>query len=89
MSSVCRDSTNQITVNTENETCVASSEEFKDNIEELSVDFATGLLRQLKPVSFEYKNNPNAMHYGFIAEEVAGDHPELVINTAFRAPVFP
>lgn len=52
----------------------ASSREYKENIAELTTDAATEALRQLVPVSFNYKNDKDDTTLGFIAEDV----PELV-----------
>ncbi len=50
-----------------------SSAVFKENIEELPVKTALELLKQLNPVTFDYKNNYLKKHnIGFIAEEVPG-----------------
>ena len=85
-SALCLDSNNQVTKNTENETCVASSEEFKFNIESLSPEEGLDLVNQLRAVSFEYKNNPGALHYGFIAEEVAEVNDGLVSHKPDGSP---
>ncbi|HIJ85801.1 MAG TPA: hypothetical protein HPQ00_16570 [Magnetococcales bacterium] len=52
----------------------ASSREFKDNINALSLDSARTTLEQLNPVTFTYKKEPDGQHVGFIAEDV----PDLV-----------
>ncbi len=69
--SICLDSNNQVTRNTQNETCVASSQRFKHNIESLPEGSGLADLMDLRPVTFEY-NDPNlaGIRYGFIAEEV-------------------
>jgi hypothetical protein len=56
-----------------------SSERFKTNIAPMP-EF-TAKLRQLRPVTFQYKNDPTATaRYGLIAEEVDKIYPELVIR---------
>jgi hypothetical protein len=52
----------------------ASSREYKENIEVLSVTEAVAALRELNPVKFNYKAEPKQKQVGFIAEDV----PELV-----------
>ena len=52
----------------------ASSREYKKDIKELTQDEAVDALKELKPVRFSYKANPDEQHVGFIAE----DAPELV-----------
>ena len=73
--SVCLSSTNEITRNTDAETCVASSETYKKNITELNSGLSE--IMKLRPVSFEYKEI-GGTHYGLIAEEVAEVNPLLV-----------
>lgn len=65
--SLCLSSNNEVTRNTDNETCLASSARYKENIEALG----SGLedLLKLKPVEFSYKNSKER-HLGFIAEDV-------------------
>ena len=53
---------------------VASSREFKENIESLDADQAAAVLHGLDPVGFNYKEDPGERHLGFIAEDV----PDLV-----------
>jgi hypothetical protein len=52
----------------------ASSRALKKDVNELPLDAAVSALRQLKPVSFTYKVEPDDPHVGFIAEDV----PDLV-----------
>ncbi|MBF0416200.1 MAG: tail fiber domain-containing protein [Magnetococcales bacterium] len=52
----------------------ASSREYKDNINALSLDIARVTLDQLTPVTYNYKKEPDTQHVGFIAEDV----PDLV-----------
>ena len=52
----------------------ASSRDLKDNIIDLSLDLAVNALNKLKPVTFNYKRQPEEEYVGFIAEDV----PELV-----------
>ncbi|MCP5048099.1 MAG: tail fiber domain-containing protein [bacterium] len=53
-----------------------SSREYKENIAELSAENAIAAIKELKPVTFKFKNNKDAndRQVGFIAEDV----PELV-----------
>jgi hypothetical protein len=52
----------------------ASSRELKDNIKELSQEDADSALKNLNPVTYNYKAEAAEKHVGFIAEDV----PELV-----------
>lgn len=52
----------------------ASSRELKQNIRTLDATEAADALRELQPVTYQYKNDPSDAHVGFIAEDV----PELV-----------
>ncbi len=52
----------------------ASSRAYKKDITELPADEALDVFKKLKPVTFEYKANPEEKHVGFIAEDV----PDLV-----------
>lgn len=52
----------------------ASSREYKDNIQDLTLDSAKATLDQLNPVTFVYKKEQDDQHVGFIAEDV----PDLV-----------
>ena len=52
----------------------ASSRDLKDNIQDLSADFALAALDELNPVTFTYKADASESHVGFIAEDV----PEIV-----------
>ena len=54
-----------------------SSRAKKDDIRALSVDDALAVLRQLEPVQFVYKTEPDEEYVGFIAEDV----PDLVATT--------
>jgi hypothetical protein len=50
----------------------------KKNIHLLDVNI-TDKLMELKPSSFEFKNDPsNHIHYGFIANEIENEYPELI-----------
>jgi hypothetical protein len=51
-----------------------SSREYKDHINRLPVDKAVEALMSLVPVEYNYKENPDELELGFIAEDV----PELV-----------
>lgn len=74
--SLCLDSNNQMKRNTDAETCIASSERYKQNIEKLSD--LTDELMSLETVSFRYKENNKLTHYGLIAEQVEDIDPLLV-----------
>lgn len=52
----------------------ASSREYKENIASLSAKEALDTLKELKPVTFNYKTQKDEAYVGFIAEDV----PELV-----------
>jgi len=54
----------------------ASSREYKENIETLTAHEAVDTLKELRPVKFRYKNDPEDKHVGFIAEDV----PDLVAS---------
>ena len=55
----------------------ASSRELKENIRELTTQEAMAALKNIKPVKFNYKQNPgDDLNLGFIAEDV----PELVAS---------
>ena len=74
---VCIDATTfEITVNTGGDDCVVSSARFKENID----SFGSGLsiTRDLNPVTFAFKNDPNDRHFGFIAEDVLEIDDRLV-----------
>ena len=59
----------------------ASSERYKTDIAPMGS--VSEKLRQLRPVSFHLKTNPEGeVQYGLIAEEVANVYPELVIRDA-------
>jgi hypothetical protein len=56
-----------------------SSQKYKDNIKDLPDQ--SEKISQLRPVSFEYKSDPNKVtKYGLIAEEVDKIYPEFVIR---------
>jgi hypothetical protein len=58
---------------------LASSERYKTAIEPMGGN--TARLRQLRPVSFTLRNDPqHTVQYGLIAEQVARVYPELVIR---------
>lgn len=77
-SALCLDSNNQVTRNTDNETCVASSERYKENIQDLAPEMGLALINQLRPVTFEFKTATGTTRFGFIAEEVNAIDPRLV-----------
>ena len=47
-----------------------SSREYKQNIEPLSTDNALKAFKELNPVTFSFKTDPNSQQLGFIAEEI-------------------
>jgi hypothetical protein len=58
---------------------VSSSERFKSDIAPMGSN--TAKLQQLRPVTFQYKADPQGtLRYGLIAEEVATVYPELVVR---------
>jgi hypothetical protein len=63
---------------------VASSARYKMNI--YSLTDASAKLAQLRPVSYEYKTEPGATHYGLVAEEVDKVMPELVVRDEDNRP---
>jgi trimeric autotransporter adhesin len=63
---------------------VASSARYKQDIRPLGD--ASGKLARLRPVSYSYKAEPEAMHYGLIAEEVDKVMPELVVRDDRNRP---
>jgi hypothetical protein len=52
----------------------ASSREYKENINELTISKAISTLKDLNPVEYSYKADKKEHHLGFIAEDV----PDLV-----------
>jgi hypothetical protein len=63
---------------------VASSARYKQDIHPLGD--ASGKLAQLRSVSYRYKAEPEATHYGLIAEEVDTVMPELVVRDEQNRP---
>jgi hypothetical protein len=60
---------------------VSSSERFKTAIAPMGSN--TEKLKQLRPVTFQYKVDPQGtLRYGLIAEEVAKVYPELVVRNS-------
>src|SRR5882672_4415203 len=63
---------------------VSSSRRVKDNIADMGE--SSGLLMELRPVTFHYKNDKNpkgrTLQYGLVAEEVAKVAPGLVARSA-------
>ena len=51
----------------------------KHDIKELSEENMENLFN-LNPIHFRYKNTPNRVHYGFLAQDVEKIFPELVEN---------
>jgi hypothetical protein len=63
---------------------IASSARYKQDIRTLSD--ASSKLARLRPVSYRYKTEPEATHYGLIAEEVDKVMPELVVRDEKNRP---
>jgi hypothetical protein len=63
---------------------VASSARYKTDIRPL--DDAADKLARLQPVSYRYKVEPEATHYGLVAEEVDAVMPELVVRDGENRP---
>lgn len=59
---------------------VSSSIRVKDDVRDMSSESAA--LLQLRPVTFRYKGQAGARHFGLIAEEVNAVLPELVAHSA-------
>jgi len=55
----------------------SSDERLKENIEAISAE-KTEKLFDLKPVEYQFKNDDDAKHYGFIAQQVEEIFPDLV-----------
>ena len=72
----------QVVINSNGQLGVlASSARYKRDIQDMG-DRTEGLLK-LRPVTFRYKEDPEAaLQYGLIAEEVAKVYPELVVRGA-------
>ena len=64
---------------------VASSARYKTDIKAVPDDVAAKLAR-LRPVTYRYKTEPKATHYGLIAEEVAKVMPEIVVRDEQSRP---
>jgi hypothetical protein len=59
---------------------IVSDRILKDNIVEISTELSDSIMK-LKPSQFTYKTDTtNHIHYGFIAQEVADELPNLVIK---------
>ena len=54
----------------------------KDNIQEID-ESKEKLLNNLEPKIFNYKEDPNKKHYGFIAQDMEKIFPELVKDSDF------
>jgi len=67
---------------------VASSARYKQDIAPLggTTGDMTEKLARLRPVSYRYKAEPEATHYGLIAEEVDKVMPELVVRDEKNRP---
>ncbi|WP_237155065.1 tail fiber domain-containing protein [Oryzibacter oryziterrae] len=63
---------------------VASSARYKTDI--ITLGDLADKLAQLRPVSYRYKAEPTATHYGLIAEEVEKVMPELVVRDEENRP---
>ena len=67
---------------------VASSARYKQDIKPLAGGSGgtAEKLARLRPVSYRYKTEPEATHYGLIAEEVDKVMPELVVRDGENRP---
>ena len=66
---------------------VKSSARYKQDIKPLArIGRPAEKLARLRPVSFRYKAEPEATHYGLIAEEVDRVMPELVVRDGKNRP---
>lgn len=74
--SICLSSGNEVTRNTDNETCLASSIRYKKNVRAVRGGLAKIL--DLKPVTFDYKDGSGKDRIGLIAEDVARVDEHLV-----------
>lgn len=62
-----------------------SSRRYKDNIEDM--DDASNNIMNLRPVTFNYKNDPTRLlQYGLIAEEVHASFPGIVTYNKVNDP---
>lgn len=82
--SLCLSSTNEVTRNTDAETCIASSGVNKENIKPLSPSLADIL--KLQPVTFDYKDGSGKDKIGLIAEDVAAVNTHLVSTDENGSP---
>lgn len=85
-SALCLDANNQVTKNTDNETCVASSERYKHNITPMNSLTALSILNGLEPVTFEYNNATGTVRFGLIAEQVELIEDRLVSYDDLNRP---
>lgn len=58
---------------------LTSKKESKQNIENIGLE-SHSIIHDLRPVKFEYKDDPGIRQYGLIAEEVHDVDPELIIT---------
>lgn len=69
---------------------VSSSRRYKRNIRPMQESGVSERLRQLRPVTFEYKQEQNGgehpVQFGLIAEEVAEVFPELAVFNEYSEP---
>jgi hypothetical protein len=65
---------------------VASSARYKQDIKPLDDTPDAERLHKQRPVSYRYKAEPQATHYGLIAEEVDRVMPELVVRDGENQP---
>jgi hypothetical protein len=59
-----------------------SDKTLKENIESIE-EIKIKEFKNLEPKIFNYKDNPNKKHYGFIAQEMEEIYPELVKDSSF------
>ena len=59
-------------------TNLTSERRFKDNIVSLDLENSYNIIKQLHPVSFVYKEDPNTPKKGFIVDEIEDKIPECI-----------
>ena len=76
--SLCLDSNNQVTRNTDNETCITSSKRYKNNILDIKPGVGLTTLKQLIPITYEFNNASGTVRHGLIAEDVEAVNSQFV-----------
>jgi hypothetical protein len=62
---------------------VYSDIQLKNNINNIEIDTSQQIFN-LKPVSYVFKNDPNKLHYGLIAQDVEDVYPDLVTSVTLE-----